>query len=292
MLKTIEQYKNILELWETGLYNKTEIGAKTNTHRLTVGSCIKRYKNSETLLKKISSNGKIMLPKQQSNLLTAINLQELNSSYKHLWPHYSYLLGVVLGDGSLVAHTKVPSVFCLKVSCDIKYPNIYKNIIKTIKSIMPLNSVKSIAGKNNDGYTSWIDVYCYSQDWKYFFPFFKEGTKHSYTIELESWQRTIIETYPKEFVKGLIQTDGHRYVVNNKYKPVRYGFTQKSLDIMNIFLWGCKLLHLSPTLFLKKYKSDPHFSKDNIIVDREIWIASLCTQKDTIFLDTFIGPKT
>jgi len=233
-----------------------------------------------------NDRGKIILPRQQQNITTMNKLYQYNEKDTYLYTQYAYLLGVVLGDGSLTEHTKFRYVHCLKVSCDIKYPNIINSVKIAMKHIMPRNSVNTHTHNNDSGNPSWTDVYCYSQDWKLFFPFFKpgKGKKSSYKIQLTDWQKRIICEHPKEFLRGLIQTDGHRTIAPNKYQYVRYGFSQKSTDIKNIFLWVCNLLSLKPTIYRRKFRA-PEYGTG------KIWAISLCKGKDTEFLDSFIGPK-
>jgi len=67
----------------------------------------------------------------------------------------SYLVGVALGDGNL--SNPNGRAVRLRITCDNKYPNIIKNIVKTIKKILPLNKVSLVKRTKNC-----TDISCYS----------------------------------------------------------------------------------------------------------------------------------
>ena len=86
-----------------------------------------------------------------------------------------------------------------------------------------------------------------SKHWPCVFPQHGPGMKHTRPIKLEPWQAAIVERNPEAFVRGLIHSDGCRWIngVNTRgkhYEYVRYGFSNRSQDIHALFRWGCDLL--------------------------------------------------
>src|SRR3989344_1233893 len=71
----------------------------------------------------------------------------------------SYIIGVAIGDGNL----SNPSgrAVRLRITCDIKYPNIIKNITQALQEVMPNNKVSVVNKKENC-----VDISCYSNKWE------------------------------------------------------------------------------------------------------------------------------
>jgi hypothetical protein len=70
------------------------------------------------------------------------------------------------------------------------------------------------------------------------------GRKHARTIALEAWQQEIVADFTKEFIRGLVHSDGSRstdrvrHGLKNgerRYEYPRYFFTDESADIMGLF---------------------------------------------------------
>ena len=280
-MKTIDDCTKILSLWESKNYNKTQISNIASISRPTVISCIKKYKTVNGFLSTLVE-GKIPLPKQRKNINHINNI--ICGNDEHLSKNYSYLLGVFLGDGHLSKYKS--GIYSLIISCDPKYINIMDRIQQSIIAIMPLNRCNK-AQRYHNNKLSWIDIYSYSKEWKLLFPFVQAGKKSDYKITLLPWQLSIIDKYPKDFLAGLIHTDGTRYQTTDKYKYVRYVFYQKSKDITDLFIKYCKLIDLKPTIHLHYIKTNEFITKSS-----HIYMVGLVKKTDTQFLDTFIGPKT
>jgi hypothetical protein len=87
--------------------------------------------------------------------------------------------------------------------------------------------------------------------WLCVFPQHGPGRKHQRRIELEPWQRTIVEQHPHRFVRGLLHSDGCRSL-NRVRRPVagglreyvypRWTFANESDDIIVLCEWGLTLL--------------------------------------------------
>ena len=216
-MRTEKEYLKVVNLKNIGL-NNSEISKIVNIPRTTINSWLKNkpvYKNEFNPKKYIIEN----------NILN----------------EYSYLLGLYLGDGYI---NKTPRTYRLRIFNDIKYDKLNKHIIKTIKKILPNNSVNVI---NHDTYYT---IYVYSNKIKYLFPQLGDGLKHKRKIILSNWQKEIIKY--KYLLMGLYHSDGTYYnrIVNNKNYPA-YGFRNESMDIHNIFQKCCDKLKINYTFATK-----------------------------------------
>ena len=86
--------------------------------------------------------------------------------------------------------------------------------------------------------------------WPCLFPQHGPGRKHERTLELESWQREIVESYPADFLHGLFHSDGSRSrnwtprpVAGQmkRYDYPRWQFVNMSPEIRG---WCCEALDL------------------------------------------------
>ena len=84
---------------------------------------------------------------------------------------------------------------------------------------------------------------------------------------------TLIVAWPEEFLRGLIHSDGCRFENTGRdgWRAARYGFSNRSDDIIALFCWACELLDLRWTE-----------SGYTIYVSRKADVARM---------DEFIGPK-
>ena len=114
------------------------------------------------------------------------------------------------------------------------------------------------------------------------FPQHGPGRKHERPIVLEPWQREIVDAFPREFLRGLIHSDGCRTVNRFKtklpsgrvaeYAYPRYFFSNLSADIRGLFCEYCDRLGI-------RWTQSNH---RNISVSHRHSVAAL---------DEFIGPK-
>ncbi len=100
------------------------------------------------------------------------------------------------------------------------------------------------------------------------------GESTSGAIALADWQRDHVEREPKLLLRGLIQSDGCRFINTGRggWRHPRYSFCNVSDDIRGIFCNACDLAGVSYT----------HAPPKTVYVSRKAEVA---------FLDTFIGPK-
>ena len=187
---------------------------------------------------------------------------------------YAYLLGVYLGDGWIWNGPR--GVYHLRISCDLKYPEIIDEIATHIIIVRGSEAV-GFASKQG----RCIDVTSYWKHWPCVFPQHGPGRKHERVIELASWQRSVVTSHPDRLVRGLIHSDGNRHINEvtrtlpsgiKRYRYSRYMFTNASEDILGIFTAALDLLGV-------------HWTQTTA---RDI---SVARRADVALLDTFVGPK-
>ena len=88
--------------------------------------------------------------------------------------------------------------------------------------------------------------------WPEAFPQHGPGRKHTRKIELVPWQREIVDRHPREFLRGLLHSDGCR-TINRfttrlpsgrvaEYAYPRWFFSNRSDDIRGLFCEYCERL--------------------------------------------------
>jgi hypothetical protein len=179
---------------------------------------------------------------------------------------YVYLLGVYLGDGCLSPHPR--GVFKLRISLDTRYPGILYEVEQAIRDVSLSNPVGQCA------HPGCVEIYSYSKAWPCLFPQHGAGKKHERQIKLAEWQQSLVERHPKLFLRGLIHSDGCRFINTGSggWRCPRYGFSNLSADIHGLFRDACEQLDLHWTAARKK----------QTYVSRKADVARM---------DEFIGPK-
>lgn len=125
-----------------------------------------------------------------------------------------------------------------------------------------------------------FEVHAYSKGWPCLFPQHGPGVKHNRRIYLADWQQRLASRWPEQLLKGLIQSDGCRFVNTgrNGWTQPRYAFSNVSTDITSIFCSACDCLGLRWTAAFPKSES----AAVSIYVSRKADVARL---------DEFVGPK-
>ena len=182
---------------------------------------------------------------------------------------YAYLLGLYLGDG----HISGRAARYLTIACDAGYPGIVDTARAAMTAVAPGHGV----WLRRHPVERCVRVVGYSRWWAVLFPQHGPGLKHARRIRLADWQRAITTAHPRELVRGLIHSDGSRFVARQRvagrtYSYTRYAFCNRSCDILAIF---CDHLDL---LGIRWSKPKP----DYIAVDR---------RSDVAKMDLFVGPK-
>ncbi|MFE7297696.1 helix-turn-helix domain-containing protein [Streptomyces sp. NPDC057579] len=148
---------------------------------------------------------------------------------------YAYVLGLYLGDGHVMSK---PRQHHLTITCADAWPGLIDEAEAGISRVMPS---AAISRRQKQGCT---DVKSFSIHWACLLPQHGPGKKHDRDIRLEAWQRAIVDTYPWEFIRGLVHSDGCRITnwttrvvagERKRYEYPRYFFTNKSADIRRLY---------------------------------------------------------
>jgi hypothetical protein len=155
---------------------------------------------------------------------------------------YAYLLGLYLGDGHIAPF---PRTNCLRIYLDAAYPGLVGECVRAMGRVMPANRVNA----TRRAPANCVIVSAYSQAWPCLFPQHGPGAKHTRSILLEPWQRTITAAHPGALVRGLIHSDGSRFANpvtrrGRRYSYPRYFFANASADIRGIFCEHLDLLEV------------------------------------------------
>jgi hypothetical protein len=192
--------------------------------------------------------------------------------FADLPPAYVYLLGLYLGDGCISSHQR--GVYRLR-NLDLRYPGIVAECEEAIRTVDPGRRVHRL--KRRSSYTgseeyTHVEVSAYWKAWACLFPQHGPGRKHHRPIELVQWQRELVDRHPQLLLRGLIQSDGCRFInTGRKWRHPRYSFSNRSDDILGIFRDACELLGVHWTN-----------AGHTVYVSRKADVAAL---------DRFIGPK-
>ena len=186
---------------------------------------------------------------------------------------YMYLLGLYLGDGCISAHAR--GVYRLRLFLDASYPGIVDAGETAIRKLAPRNRVARrlrSGGYANSGPSSNVEVSAYSRSWPCLFPQHGPGLKHERAIVLADWQRDHLEIHAEALLRGLIHSDGCRFVnTGTNWRHPRYSFSNASADIWRIFCDACEVLGL-------------HWTE----APRTVYVSR---KRDVARLDEFVGAK-
>lgn len=190
---------------------------------------------------------------------------------------YGYLLGLYLGDGCISPHRG--SGYYLRIACADSWPGLVDLCRTAITAVRPEGAVCVVRRKGCVAVTS------YSRHWPCLFPQHGPGKKHARTIALEPWQKSVVDTHPWEFIRGLIHSDGCR-VLNwttrvlagerKRYEYPRYFFSQKSDDIRTLFSDALTEVGVEWTTLARG--SDP-------------FTISIARKASVALMDAHVGPK-
>jgi len=191
---------------------------------------------------------------------------------------YSYILGFYLGDGCL-GHTKKSSRSkTFMITNQASFLNMNKLITDSLQTIFPNKKVKHYYRKNSDCVNIMVNAISLEE----LFPHGK-GTKHTRKIELKEWQEEICKQYPKELIKGLIESDGCRFKPVKKYDYIVYQFTNASKDIHSILQKFCDLLQIEHTSRKREFKNEKRAT---------IYLTCFSKKESVEKLEGFIGKKS
>jgi hypothetical protein len=183
---------------------------------------------------------------------------------------YVYLLGLYLGDGMLTRQRN--GVWRLRIFQDQRYAQLIAWCDEAIREVTAGNGVTHCRK------IGCIEIVGYWKHWNCVLPQHGAGPKHLRRIQLETWQRQLVERFPRDFLRGLIHSDGCRAMNNvrgangDRYEYPRYFFTNRSDDIRELFVWACGLIGVD--------------CRPN-----NRWNISVAKRASVAVLDEFIGPK-
>lgn len=183
---------------------------------------------------------------------------------------YTYLLAMYLGDGCLYRNTG--GVYSLRVTLDSQYPAIVTECREAIAQVR--GRIPHVAERRDQ---RCVVVTSYWKQWGCLLPHHGPGRKHDRLIELQAWQRVLVEAAPQELLRGLIHTDGWRglnrvHVKGRDYSYPRYQFSNRSDDIRRLFTETCDLVGVA-------WRPWGRFH------------ISVARRESVAVLDGFIGPK-
>ena len=175
-----------------------------------------------------------------------------------------------LGDGYIA---RFPRTSCLRVTLDSRYPRVIGECIRAIRAVVPANAVSVVRCRPH----RCVKVQAYSNQWPCLLPQDGAGRKHARSIELTNWQRAITHEHTEMLVRGLIHSDGCRFLNRVRhgekvYAYPRYMFSNRSRQIHAIFTEHLDLLGI-----------EWRWSNDHTI--------SVARRASVARLDEFVGPK-
>jgi hypothetical protein len=176
-----------------------------------------------------------------------------------------------LGDGCIDC---MPRTWRLRIALDLAWPGIVGECASAMQAVFPHNRILSY---QPDRRTQCRVVAVYSKQLVCLFPQHGRGAKHLRPIMLAEWQSELVREQPKAFIRGLIHSDGCRFMNRVRaggkvYAYPRYNFTNASDDIRALFTATCDLLSV---------EWRPMNARNISIARRE----------SVSCLDGFVGPK-
>jgi hypothetical protein len=120
----------------------------------------------------------------------------------------AYMVGVAFGDGNL--SNPNGRAIRLRISCDIKYPNLIKKISESLSVLFPKNKVSVVRRKCNCA-----DISCYSNKMEEYLGWSASlGPKHKQNLSVPNWIK-VRKKYTVLCLRGLFETDGSVYKDRN-----------------------------------------------------------------------------
>ncbi|MDD2753364.1 MAG: LAGLIDADG family homing endonuclease [Candidatus Portnoybacteria bacterium] len=116
----------------------------------------------------------------------------------------AHIIGAAIGDGNL--SNPNGRATRLRITCDIKYPNIINNFVKNIKELLPDNKVSIEKHKG-----ACVNISCYSNKWENWLGWKAfGGSKMKQKISVPIWIKKS-RKYTIGCLRGLFETDGSVY---------------------------------------------------------------------------------
>ena len=226
--------ENAVKLWEDGK-NKSQIEKILNIPRKTIGRWINASSTLDKSNKIIDFDSYLDTPEKRKA--------------------YSYILAIYLCDG-YINNYKTFRAPLIVLYNDSKYVNNTNSWASNLQTIFPTSSINIRKRKQSNCFM----VSTYTKKIFDLFPQHGRGAKHTRKLNFADWQLKIIEEFPREFVKGCIESDGSIYIQTiGKYTYKKYTFTNKSEDIIDLFLQTLGLIGINKAKYL-------HLSKQQFVI--------------------------
>jgi hypothetical protein len=155
---------------------------------------------------------------------------------------YAELLGWYLGDGYLSKGRR--GVYALQVFNDARYAHDNEHVLGLMRRVKPGGRPHVRDKVSNVVLTvSW-------KHWPCLFPQHGPGPKHARPIVLDDWQRTAVESFPAQFLRGRFHSDGSRFANRVRrqvagetkyYAYPRWQFTNYSAETRELCCWALDL---------------------------------------------------
>jgi hypothetical protein len=101
----------------------------------------------------------------------------------------------------------MPRSVRLRISCDLKYPQLIDKIIRSLQRLLPRNKVSTFRRIRRC-----VDVICYSNHWETLLGWRAAmGSKADQSVSVPSWIRQANQ-YKVHCLRGLMETDGCIYI--------------------------------------------------------------------------------
>jgi hypothetical protein len=262
-MRTLDEYRAILTQWETVTKNKSHIAEDLGIPRGTVKDCIKKFGSLENFDNYLDERKALGL---DNPVPIAIQNPEWRKAY-------AYLLGTYLGDGCIDLMKNKKRVYRLRITQDKGYTGLISACEQAINIVLPKNRV-FFASKQGC-----VDIIVCSIHLVQMFPQHGIGKKHDRKLTFEDWQWTIIDEFPLEVFRGLYHSDGSRAQnIVNGTNYMRYMFTNKSVDLIELFKYVCDKIGVHWTTKKAHYRLQSY----NVYISR---------REDVAYLDEVVGAK-
>lgn len=153
---------------------------------------------------------------------------------------YAELLGLYLGDGHISPFERTER---MRIHLDARYPTVVDEAEQLLQRCFPANRIGRTV--RHDG--SMVILCVYHGHLSCHFPQAGPGEKHLRPIVLEPWQLALVNAEPWRFLRGCIRSDGCVFVNRTgRYEYLSYEFSNRSRDIVDLFLSTCERVGLSP----------------------------------------------
>lgn len=165
---------------------------------------------------------------------------------------YAYILGLYLGDGHIVQSKHRDHLFVLRIFQDANYVRLCHEAQDRLQDLFPHLRPSIYWPKHGSKRGNVAIISIYRKHLTVWFPQHGAGRKHKRLIVLEEWQREITHAHPLHFLRGLIHSDGCRYInwVNSRgrrYEYPAYSFSNMSQDIHRLFQEHCDIVGVAYT---------------------------------------------